>query len=136
MEQESPLEVLTRYALEALTWHWGEAYEISYSDDGAWSARRRDGLGGALEASAPEELRQAILDDYTLRPVPRDVPLHKADPVPGTAYTAGGPRDGREVDERLSRSFPATAHCSCGEILNRAAQCDPWVHTGRMAGED
>ena len=57
-------------ALEALRWHWGEAYTITVGD-GLWRAWRLDRIGGVLEADTPEELRQAILDDYTTRPVAR-----------------------------------------------------------------
>ena len=60
---------------------------------------------------------------------------HAPEPQPGTAYTASGPYALREVDERIARAFPATAHCSCGEILTRASQDAPWVHTGRKPGE-
>lgn len=61
---------------------------------------------------------------------------HAPEPLPGTAYTASGPYVLREVtDERIARAFPATAHCSCGEILSRESQDEPWVHTGRKAGE-
>ena len=57
-------------ALEALTWHWGDAYAITVTG-GLWRARRLDNLGGALEGDTPEELRRAILDDYQTRPVAR-----------------------------------------------------------------
>ena len=60
-------------ALDALRWHWGEAYLIDYID-GTWMADRLDGLGGTLRAAEPDDLRQAILDDYTTKPVPRDLP--------------------------------------------------------------
>jgi hypothetical protein len=59
---------------------------------------------------------------------------HAPEPRPGTAYTAEGPYTLRPVDERIARAFPATAHCSCGEILYRGSQGDPWVHTGRKPG--
>lgn len=57
-------------ALEALQWHWGEAYVITVGD-GLWRAWRLDRIGGALEGDTPEELRRQILDDYLTRPVAR-----------------------------------------------------------------
>jgi len=70
-DRESFTEKLARQALEGLQFHWGEAYEIGVID-GAWTARRRDGLGAPVEAAGPEDLETAILRDYSLRPVPRD----------------------------------------------------------------
>jgi hypothetical protein len=60
------------YALEALRWDWGDAYEIGHDDERGWRARRRDGLGGDLTATDPDGLYALIGDDYALRPVPRD----------------------------------------------------------------
>lgn len=57
--------------LEALCFGWGEAYEITA---GPWAARRRDGLGGPIEAGGPDELRRKIEADYAMKPVPRDLP--------------------------------------------------------------
>jgi hypothetical protein len=62
-----------RLVLEALRYSWGDAYEIGVSA-GLWTAVRRDGKG-KLEEAGPEKLRNAILADYELLPVPRDVPL-------------------------------------------------------------
>jgi hypothetical protein len=59
-------------ALEALRWHWGEAYEIGRDDTRGWRARRRDGLGGDITAGGPDDLRQAIRGDYAVKAVPRD----------------------------------------------------------------
>jgi hypothetical protein len=59
------------YALEALRWDWGEAYEIGRDDERGWHARRRDGLGCLTEAD-PDGLRAAIRADYALKKVPRD----------------------------------------------------------------
>lgn len=61
-----------RAALEALIFHWGEAYEIEYSEDHGWRARRRDSLGGWLTAAGPDGLLAEISSDYALRPVPRE----------------------------------------------------------------
>lgn len=78
-EGETFSEALARDALEALDWNWGDAYEIGRDED-VWHARRRDGLGGVITAADPEELRNAIRDDYMIKAVPRDV--HR-DQVPG-----------------------------------------------------
>ncbi len=58
-------------ALEALVWNWGSAYQIGHGDE--WEATRRDGRGGPITASTPEELNRLIADDYSLLPVPRDI---------------------------------------------------------------
>ena len=60
--------------LEALRWHWGEAYEISWDDERGWWARRLDGLGGELIAACPDELYAEITADYRFRPVSRCAP--------------------------------------------------------------
>jgi hypothetical protein len=51
-----------------LQWHWGSAYVIELTD--GWKATRRDD-GSEFTAESAEELRDAILADYTGRPVPR-----------------------------------------------------------------
>jgi hypothetical protein len=56
--------------LADLRWHWGGAYLIS-GIVGYWQAERRDN-GRTLTAHDPEQLRQAIIADYTAKPVPRD----------------------------------------------------------------
>ena len=61
-------------ALAALRWGWGEAYRISWDATHGWRAARRDGKGGDITADDPGQLWQAIVDDYTLLPVPRDCP--------------------------------------------------------------
>jgi hypothetical protein len=58
-------------ALDALRFHWGDAYEIDYDEELGWWAERRDGLGGRLIAADPEELFRDIQADYALNPVPR-----------------------------------------------------------------
>jgi hypothetical protein len=58
-------------ALEALHWHWGEAYEIT-EGSGAWRAVRLD-TRRTLVASDPQELRDLIVADYTKEPVQRGV---------------------------------------------------------------
>jgi hypothetical protein len=52
--------------LEAVRFDWGEAYEIE-----AWRGKRRDGLGGWIEATDPDGLGRAIKEDHAVRPVPR-----------------------------------------------------------------
>ena len=61
-------------ALEAIRYGWGDAYEVGCDDARGWWARRRDGLGGDITAPGADELWSAILADYTLKPVPRDLP--------------------------------------------------------------
>ena len=58
--------------LEVLRWHWGSAYRIGVYD-GEWRALRLDGLGGPFTACGPGELQRLIVDDYTFRPVRRDL---------------------------------------------------------------
>lgn len=70
---ETFTEAMTRHALDALEWNWGEAYEIGVTE-GLWHAKRRDGLGGTIDAAGPEDLKRAIKDDYTMKPVPRAAP--------------------------------------------------------------
>ena len=54
--------------LADLRWHWGDAYEITWT--GEFRAVRRDN-GLALQAESADELRTLIRSDYTRRPVPR-----------------------------------------------------------------
>jgi hypothetical protein len=58
-------------ALDALRFHWGDAYEIE-APGGRWRAKRRDGLGGWIEAPDHDALSPAIAGDYAVKPVPRD----------------------------------------------------------------
>ena len=58
-------------ALASLRWGWGEAYRIGWDAARGWWAARRDGKGGHITASDSDELWQAIVDDYALRPVHR-----------------------------------------------------------------
>ena len=55
--------------LAFLLWHWDSAYDIAVTDDG-WRAVRKDD-GAELVTESAEELRDAMLADYTARPVPR-----------------------------------------------------------------
>ena len=56
--------------LEALQWHWGEAYIIAAPEPGVWMAERRD-THTVMRADSPEGLRDLIVADYFLRKVPR-----------------------------------------------------------------
>jgi len=58
-------------AVAGLRHGWGDAYRIGWDATRGWWANRRDGLGGDITAHDPDKLWQAILDDYTLKPVPR-----------------------------------------------------------------
>jgi hypothetical protein len=75
-------------ALEALRWHWGDAYRIGWDAVRGWWARRRDDLGGGITAETADELYAAISADYALKPVPRTAALPARpdgdDPPPGT----------------------------------------------------
>lgn len=57
--------------LESLSWHWEGAYAISRPEPGVWLAQRLD-TRATLRAGSAAELRDAIKDDYTARPVPRE----------------------------------------------------------------
>ena len=59
-------------ALEALVWHWGDAYDIGLCD-GTWWFQRRDGYGGRETAASSEALRGAIIQNYMHRPVRREI---------------------------------------------------------------
>jgi hypothetical protein len=59
-------------ALEALRFGWGDAYLIDYDGERGYWAARRDRIGGLLTASDPDELRNAINEDYAVKPVPRE----------------------------------------------------------------
>lgn len=65
--------IAARDALDALRWHWGDAYEIGHDDEHGWRARRRDGLGEDLAAADPDEMYGVIGADYNAKPVPRDI---------------------------------------------------------------
>lgn len=57
--------------LDALRFHWGDAYLIAHDRD--WWAERRDGKGGRLAAPTADALEKLITADYTFMPVPREV---------------------------------------------------------------
>ena len=63
-------------------------------------------------------------------------PVHAPVPRADTAYTMEGPRAGRLIDNRFTRSFPAEGICAgCGQMIRQESQADGWEHTGRMPGE-
>ena len=57
--------------LEALRWHWGDAYEIEWDEEHGWRCKRRDGLGDWIHSADPDGLNQAIGADYRMKKVPR-----------------------------------------------------------------
>jgi hypothetical protein len=57
-------------ALDALRFGWGDAYLIGHDDQRGWWAARRDRIGGLLTAADHDALRDAIAEDYALKPVP------------------------------------------------------------------
>jgi len=62
--------MMTMTPLDALQWNWGEVYAITGAA-GHWLAQRRDN-GRKLTASAPDELRTLIIEDYAVQPVAHD----------------------------------------------------------------
>jgi hypothetical protein len=64
-----------RRTLDGMRLHWDEAYEITYSADATepYRAKRLDD-GHVLSATTPAKLRDAIIDDYSVRPVPARPP--------------------------------------------------------------
>jgi hypothetical protein len=84
--------------LEALRFGWGDAYLIDFDVERGYWAARRDRIGGLLTAANPDELRQAITEDYAVRPVAREHASRRgrdaAKPVlgadPGALLTGSG----------------------------------------------
>jgi hypothetical protein len=71
-QDEDGLRPRDASALEAIRFGWGEAYLIGHDDERGYWAARRDRIGGLLTAADPDELRQAIIEDYAVKPVPRE----------------------------------------------------------------
>jgi len=84
-------------ALEALRFGWGDAYLIGHDDERGYWAARRDKIGGLLTAGNPDELRQAITDDYAIKPVPRE-------PAALGGHDSGQPIFGADPGALLTRS--------------------------------
>ena len=57
--------------LEALRFHWGDVYQIEFSDEHGWRGRRTGSQDGWLTAADPDGLYKAIRADYALPPLPR-----------------------------------------------------------------
>jgi hypothetical protein len=80
MEEAAPHAVRSgagapdKQALASLRWGWGEAYRIGWDAKRGWWAHRRDEIGRDIIASDPDALWTAIVQDYALKPVPRDLP--------------------------------------------------------------
>jgi hypothetical protein len=53
-------------SLDDLRWHWGSAYEFSYSH-GTWSARPVDAPAEILTADSAEALRTLVRQDHAKR---------------------------------------------------------------------
>ena len=124
-------------ALETLRWHWGDAYEIGLDDEHGWHAKRRDGLGGLLTASGPDELYRVIEADYALKHVPRDLPAaHVAMPADLSAYSMEGPNTGQVANPANAWHFPAEGICAgCGAVIRAESFDGGWHHTGRKPGD-
>jgi len=71
-QPQSTLTPSERDALEAIRFGWDTAYRIGHDDEHGYWAARRDRIGGLLTAATPDELRQAITEDYAVKPVPRE----------------------------------------------------------------
>ena len=80
--------------LDALRWHWGEAYVINRLGLGRWTAERRD-THETLRDQTPLGLRDKIISDYSARKVPRHPNGHlPSEPGPARGYrTAPGGQD-------------------------------------------
>ena len=84
-DDESALRPQDGQELEALRFGWGDAYLIDYDGERGYWAARRDRIGGLLTASDPGELRDAITEDYAVKPVPRE------------SAARGGREEGKDV---------------------------------------
>lgn len=71
-QPQSTLAPAEQAALDAVRYGWGDAYLIGHDDERGYWAARRDRIGGLLTAPSPDELRQAVADDYALKRVPRE----------------------------------------------------------------
>jgi len=63
-----PFDVDRERALDALEFTWGRCYVIQVHGS-TWAAKRRDGLGGEIEASLPDDLNRLLREDWSLKPV-------------------------------------------------------------------
>jgi hypothetical protein len=66
---------MSEIALDGLRWHWGGAYEITFTGS-AYVAKPRDN-GAELTADCAEDLHDLIVTDYSAMAVPREAsPRH------------------------------------------------------------
>ncbi|HLN69092.1 MAG TPA: hypothetical protein VK280_17720 [Streptosporangiaceae bacterium] len=75
--------------LDALRWHWGDAYLISFFEPDQWVAQRRDNRE-TLRSDSPVDLRDLIYADYTARPVSRDVAGAERPEIPSCRFLPEG----------------------------------------------
>jgi hypothetical protein len=73
--------------LDALRWHWGDAYVICHPEPDIWIAERRD-THETLRATTSPGLRDKIIADYAARPVSRQA----VPPAPRESPDADCPR--------------------------------------------
>lgn len=71
-QDEEGLPPQEEESLEAIRFGWGDAYLIGHDDERGYWAARRDRIGGLLTAADPDALRDAISEDYAVKPVPRE----------------------------------------------------------------
>ena len=62
-------DILRARQLRVLRYHWDSAYRISFTE-GMFVAERRDNSARVRQPTA-DRLREAVIDDYRARPVPR-----------------------------------------------------------------
>jgi hypothetical protein len=102
------VELADYESLNNLVFNWGEAYIIDRPVHGIWVAVRRDDHR-TLRAETPFRLREAIIADYSERPVPRGlVPAQRDGDLGATCPLT-------------CRQCPACA-CGCPD------RCDPECH--------
>jgi hypothetical protein len=116
-----PSDKTNKNTLEALRWDWGKAYEIQRADD-EWRARRLDGLGGWMYAINGDELRNQVLSDYLIKPVPG-----KAITTKSETGTTGETSQPRKTVELISEWRSAGQKC-----LTIAADLAEQISSGKL----
>jgi hypothetical protein len=83
--------------LDALRWHWGDAYLISFYEPDTWVAQRRDNRE-TICSDSPADLRDLIREDYRVRPVGRQLAggVDRPD-VPSCRFPPEGLRTARGI---------------------------------------